>query len=505
MKKHIVVFILLLCLSEQLFSANNTSKAVRNKSRACHTAFLKSFFSISSHITTYKGQEGYLRFVEKHFPKLQMGTIFKYVSQILPKKEFKKLGWQKYQGTVSDFREERNRILNEQGTLREELIGLEGYAWYAEEHHNSQMERAFVNVSAVLLKTEMKKLGWQAYQGTASGFREERGRLLNKQGELREEFIGPEGYARYAKKYHDSQMQRAFKNVSAVLLKTEMKKLGWQDYHGTVSGFREERSRLLNKQGELREEFIGPEGYARYTKEHHNSQMHRAFQNVSAVLSKVEMKKLDWQNYQGTVSDFREERNRILNEQGTLREELIGLEGYARYAEEHHNSQMLKTFINVSAVLSKVEMKKLGWQAYQGTASGFREERGRLLNKQGELREEFIGPEGYARYAERHHDSHMERAFTNVSAVISTAEMKKLNWKTFQGTTEQFYQLRDYFKAHQFEDYQGHEGQRKIAVLIFKGNSTAAYMNVSTLREYLFSNKDVFKDLRQTGWSRTLK
>ena len=505
MKNRILIFILLLCLSEQLFSANNTSKAVRDNSKACRTAFIKSFFSSSSHTITYKGQKGYLRFVEEHFPNLQMDTVFVYVSKILPKKEFKKLGWQRYNGTVKEFQEERGRLFNEQGGLREEFIGMEGYARYAEKHHDSQMQRAFANVSAVLSKVEMRELSWQLYHGAVKEFQEERGRLLNKQGKLRKELMGPEGNARYAETHHDSQMQKAFTNVSAVLSKAEMKELGWQQYQGTVKEFQEERSRVLNEQGGLREEFIGMEGYALYAETHHDSQMERAFRNVSAVLSKAEMKELGWQTYHGAVKEFQEERSRVLNEQGGLREEFIGQEGYALYAETHHDSQMQRVFMNVSAVLSKVEMKELGWQKYEGTDSSFREERGYLFNKQGKLKEEFIGPEGYALYAKRHHDSQMQRAFTNVSAVLSKAEMKNLNWKTFQGTTGQFYQLRDYFKAHRFEDYQGHEGQRKIAVLIFKGNSTAAYMNVSTLREYLFSNKDEFKDLRHTGWSRTLQ
>ena len=706
MKKHILIFILLLFLSEQLFSAGNTSTAVLDNSRVCRTTFIKSFFFSSFHITTYKGQEGYLRFVEEHFPKLEMGTVFNYVSMELSKKEFKELEWQQYKGTARQFREERGRILNkqgaareeftgpegyaryaekhydsqmqrafsnvsavlskaemeslnwqgyngtvrqfreergrilnkqgaareefigpegyaqyaethhgsqmqrafsnvsavlskaemeslnwqgykgtarqfreersrvfnEQGGLREEFIGPEGYARYAEKHHDSQMQRAFSNVSAVLSKAEMESLNWQGYKGTARQFREERSRVFNEQGRLRKKFIGPEGYARYAEKHHDSQMQRAFSNVSAVLSKAEMESLNWQGYKGTARQFREERSRILNKQGAAREEFIGPEGYARYAEKHHDSQMQRAFSNVSAVLSKAEMESLNWQGYKGTVRQFREERSRVFNEQGGLREEFIGPEGYARYAEKHYDSKMFTAFSNVSAVLSKAEMESLNWQGYKGTARQFREERGRILNKQGAareeftgpegyaryaekhydskmftafsnvsavlsktemeslnwqgyngtvrqfreersrvfneqggLREEFIGPEGYAQYAETHHNSQMQRAFQNVSAVFSKVEMKKLSWKQFQGTTEQFYQLRDYFKAHRFEDYQGHEGQRKIAVLIFKGNLMVAYRNVSALREYLFSNKDEFKDLRQTGWSGTLK
>ena len=450
------------------------------------------------------GPEGYANYAEKHHDS-KMARAFQNVSAVLLKVEMKELGWQQYQGTVKQFREERGRLFNEQGRLRNEFIGMEGYARYAETHHDSQMARAFRNISAVLSKAEMKELGWQQYQGTVKQFREERGRLFNEQGGLREEFIGPEGYAQYAETYHDSQMKRAFQNVSVVLSKAEMKELGWRQYQGTVREFHEERGRLFNEQGRLREEFIGLESYARHAETYHDSQMARAFINVSAVLSKAEMKSLNWQKYQGTVREFREERNCILNEHGEARKESIGLEGYAKYAETYHDSQMERAFINVSAVLSKVEMKELGWQKYQGTAREFREERGRLFNEQGGLKEEFMGPEGYAQYAKKHHDSQMQRAFINVSAVLSKAKMKKLSWKLFQGTTEQFYQLRDYFKAYKFEDYQGHEGQRKIAVLIFKGSLRAAYMNVSTLREYLFSNKDEFKDLRQSGWSETLK
>ena len=298
MKKYILIFILLFSLSKQLFAVSNHSGSSTNNSSDCRMAFIHTVFASFDSIKTYRGQEGYLSFVEEHFLKLNMSSVFIYVSQALPKKKFKKLGWQLYRGTVIDFLRERSRILYD--------------------------------------------------------------------GKIREEYIGPEGYAKYAELYYDSQMQRAF--------------------------------------------------------------------------------------------------------------------------------------INVSAVLSKMQMKELGWQVYRGTVISFREERSRIFNEQGRLREEYIGPEGYAKYAELHHDSQMQRAFTNVSAVLSKAEMKKLNWKLFQGITKQFYQLRDYFKAHRFADYQDYEGQKKVAWLIFKGNLRVTYMNVSTLREYLFSNKDEFENLRRTGW-----
>ena len=59
-------------------------------------------------------------------------------------------------------------------------------------------------------------------------------------------------------------MQIAYKNISAVLIASEKKILNWQQYQGDTTGFREERSRILDKKGHVKEEYKGQEGYARY-------------------------------------------------------------------------------------------------------------------------------------------------------------------------------------------------------------------------------------------------
>ena len=98
----------------------------------------------------------------------------------------------------------------------------------------------------------------------------------------------------------------------------------------------------------------------------------------------------------------------------------------------------------------------------------------------------------------------MKKTFMNVSAVLSKEEKKDLAWKKFSGDTHQFHALFEFFKNHSFEDYKGTSGQQKIARLIFNDHVTNTYMNVSTLREYLFEDKNEFKDLRESGWSVTL-
>jgi len=167
---------------------------------------------------------------------------------------------------------------------------------------------------------------------------------------------------------------------------------------------------------------------------------------------------------------------------------------------------MQKAFQNVSSVLSKDVFQLLGWQNFRGTTKGFKELTSQVLDESGELKKEYIGQEkGYPRFADTFYDGHMQKAFINVSSVLSKDVFQLLGWKSFQGKTDQFHALIAYFRTHKFEEYKGVEGQRQIAELIFEGDLLRTYRNISTLREYLFIHKDVFKDLRKSGWSRTFK
>ena len=108
--------------------------------------------------------------------------------------------------------------------------------------------------------------------------------------------------------------------------------------------------------------------------------MHKAFQNVSAILDKGKFKELGWQKFQGLVSEFSALKDKTLDQNGNL--------------------SMSKTSVNVSADLDKGKFKELGWQAFQGSVSEF-----------STLREEHLGIEGYALFAEKHFDGDMHKAF----------------------------------------------------------------------------------------------
>ena len=472
--------------------------------------FIKSFFSDSKNISQYQGQIGYIRFVEEHLSFLKMGTVFDYTSKVLSTKDMDILNWQKYQGGPKEFRKERPQILDEIGNIKQEYQGSKGHVRYADEFYGGEkkelgnMQQAYKNVSAVLSESEKKNLNWHNYQGNTKEFREERSKILDETGNIKQEYQGSKGYIRYSDEFYNGNMQQAYKNVSAMLSESEKTNLNWQGYRGNTKEFREERSRVLDETGNIKKEYQSSKGYARYADEFYNGKMLQTYINVFAVLSKSEKKNLNWQKYQGNTKEFKKERSRILDETGNIKQEYQGSKGYARYADEFYNGKMLQTYINVSAVLSKSEKKHLNWQNYQGSIKEFREERSKILDETGNIKQEYQGLKGYARYADEFYAGNMLKTYINISVVLSKENMKDLGWKVFFGDTHQFRALFEFFQNHSFEDYKGSLGQKKIAKMIFKNHLRHTYRNISTLRDHLLSYNDEFKDLRKSGWSQTL-
>ena len=155
----------------------------------------------------------------------------------------------------------------------------------------------------------------------------------------------------------------------------------------------------------------------------------------------------------------------------------------------------------MSAVLSKTEFKKLGWQTYQGSVEEFRAERTKILDEKGEPKEKYIGPEGYALYAEDYYNEDMNKAFINVSAVLGgAANMRELGlgWKVFKGSADEYHKLVQMFEETNITELRGKAGQEKVAKEIFKGDVKKTYANVSALRELLLGNRETFKTLK---WS----
>ena len=330
-----------------------------------------------------------------------------------------------------------------------------------------------------------------------------RSRIFDSEGAPKPKYTGQKGQARFADRHYEGKMQPAFGNVSAVLSKKEMALLGWQMFQGTTADFRALRGKLYDSDGSPKPKYIGQKGYARFADRHYERKMFLTFINVSAVSSKKEMALLGWQVFQGTTADFRALRGRIYDSDGSPKPEYIGMEGYARFADRHYEGKMQPAFINVSAVLSKKEMARLGWQQFQGTTADFRALRGKIYDFDGSPKPEYIGMEGYARFADRHYEGKMQPAFINVSAVLSKKEMARLGWKLFKGTVSQFHALKRDFIENYPNGWMGLEGQARVADRIFEGNKKTAIANASVLRGHFFGGgtKDQNRLFRELKWS----
>ena len=177
--------------------------------------------------------------------------------------------------------------------------------------------------------------------------------------------------------------------------------------------------------------YKGQEGYALFVQKTPNSDsMDYIFRMVSKALGE-NFKELGWQGFIGSELEFHELRGKILDESGKPREKYIGQEGYTLFAKDHYDRAMLKAFKNVSSVLSESEFKELGWQGFNGSELEFHETRGKILDESGKLIEKYIGQEGYALFAKDHYDRAMQKAFMNVSSVLSESEFKELGWQEF--------------------------------------------------------------------------
>ena len=244
-----------------------------------------------------------------------------------------------------------------------------------------------------------------------------------------EEYREQKGYVQSSENL-TVRMDYAYKLVSKFLTKSQMSRLKWQMFQGKTEDFFELRGKILNESGELRKEYLGMKGYAAFADKHFQGEMQKTFHNVSAVLGgKREMNRLGWQQFQGTTDGFFELRGKLLNESGELKEEYIGIKGYAAFADKHFQGEMQKTFINVSAVLGGAKaMKELG-----------------------------------------------------------------LGWKLFQGITDQYRELKELFDTNSIGKLRDRKGQEYIAETIFKENTIRTYMNVSHLRKELLGSWGAFK------------
>ena len=299
------------------------------------------------------------------------------------------------------------------------------------------------------------------------------------------------GYAQLAKKI-DIEMNYLFQLTSKYLTPQEKRQLEWQAFRGFVQKLNQLKSKIKDEEGKIKQEFltkyVGMEGYGKFAEEHFDGKMSPAFTNVSAILNPREFAKLEWQQFQGTVSEYNRLKSQIKDEDGKIKPEFLenyeGMDGQERFAQKHFDGNMFLTFMNVSTVLSKNEFKKFGWRSSQGTVQEYQDLKSLITDEDGNIKQEFVGMDGQAEFAQKYFGGNMRKAFLNVSAVSSKSEFKKFGWQQFYGTVSEYNRLKSLITDEDGnikQEYKGMDGLAEFAEEHFDENMLRAFQNVSAV------------------------
>lgn len=339
--------------------------------------------------------------------------------------------------------------------------GPEGYLSFCESHFDSNLKECFEHTSAALGKSNFEKLNWgQLYRGSIEHYKRDQGSLSQKDSKGFLIYSGVEGYIQFAKDFYGNSLSLAYGNASAALTERDFAELAWGNIYG---GSIEQRQRDIDFVQAAKESksLIGSNGYIFFSNTLYGGNMNTAFKNASAALSKNDFQGLNWgKKYDGSTVEFQIERSRVLN-QG-----FEGPDGYVRYTDLFFEGiTMEKAFSNVSAVLTDQEFKELRWgKQYRGSTTKFLTERSRLFEN-GKLLAIYQGLSGYLAFSDEYYDRKMQKAFSNVSAVLSESEFSKLGWKVFFGTTDELRAIRAFLSFPSFTEINFSKWQGKTTGL----------------------------------------
>jgi hypothetical protein len=187
------------------------------------------------------------------------------------------------------------------------------------------------------------------------------------------------------------------------------------------------RAEMLTSKGAIKNKYLSQSGLISLIKanfENHNiDSVHRRILIVlSAENRKIAQQK--WRAYQGTVNDYENEIERILDAQsGEVKSKYLSQDGYLLYAKQFYpNNNMSKVHSNVSAALSKDQRSLLRhhWSEYRGTPAELIKEREQISSPESsKIKEKYLSAEGYLLYAEEFYPrENMTKAYRNALAAL---------------------------------------------------------------------------------------
>ena len=434
----------------------------------------------------YVGQDRYVKLSDKMFGGDMNKTFTNAYAVVEDPVLFQTLQWRRFNGSTERFKELRVLFLDPQGGFKKEWAGQEAYLKAATGFFEQNMTNAFRNVSALASRGDFRQLRWRQFIGLVSDFHRLRALLFDKLNGLKPRYIGTIGLKRLAEEHFKGKTPRAYGQTNAVLTPKEFKLLQWKAFVGKTDQIKTLHSLLLDRRGNIKEQYMGQEGYIEFVKNYPPAggrDMWMVWRHVNTMgLSRAKVKQLGWYRFQGTVSEFRHLQSVLLDEEGQIRPEWTSEDAYTVLSTKYAEQDMNKTFINVRSVLGAERFALLGWRQFQGSVSEFQFLKNRLLDEEGNPRPEQAGQETYLKLVEEYSSTHnMRKTFRNASIVMGLNRFRQLGWKPFYGTVEEYRSLKARLapQGKLLPWFRGTHAYLQVSSRYFNEDMNKAYINTT--------------------------
>ena len=374
----------------------------------------------------YKGMAGYIEFSSDHFNGY-MRTAFVQVSQSIDKLTFNSLNWKIFFGTVDQFHALKN-ILNEEALFN--YRGMEGSRQFSEKIETSNMRIVYSNVKAVLSSKDFQSLGWKIFLGSTEDFDSFKGKILDKNGKIREKYKKVDGQVLFAKKYYKGASSRVYSLASVILDKELAAQLEWKHLGISADEFIEIKKILSSDNKLVTLDLHGNEEYLRISEKYFSGKMRKAYETILTIIGKDRMNALGWRKFSGSTKEYRELPKIIFDSKGKVKEEYKGLRGCMRFSLLYANSSMSRAYLNVSIALGKAAISQLGWRYFHGSVQFAQTILKNLIGPDEKPLQKYRDSEGYISFSNLLFKGNRKITFKAVQSLISKEQMRLLDWPT---------------------------------------------------------------------------
>ena len=289
--------------------------------------------------------------------------------------------------------------------------------------------------------------------------------LITTSTKIRKIFSDPENYIKYKETkgfsllieehFSDSDSIDHILETASTVLGESFANLDWPQVSGlSFFEYKNIRSRFLDETGNLKKELIGKDGQALYAEKYHEGHMLKADNDAINVLDQTDVDTLEWFPFKGSASNYKIIKPRFLDETGELKTEIIGRDKQMQYAEKYHEGNMLKADNDALAVLDyHTNYNKIGWVAFEGSATEFNKIISAILNTRGEVNTRYTGRIGLNLIAREHYNGDETEAYIMVRDALYPEEFEKLQLPTRKDRGGMSRFLKNLLKEDDEEDY----------------------------------------------------